>query len=212
VDRPSPEAAMPRTIATIRRRVRALGVRDPRVVQIGPDRLLVEAPGYDDVRKVAWLATRFGRLTFQLVDDTVSPEEAEAGRLPPDDALLTMTGADAPAVVVHRHVILTGANLTDAQMEFDPAGHPAVSFRFDAAGTRRFAEITTENVGKRFAVALDGSVITAPTIESPITSGQGQITGSFTPKDADDLALLLRSGPTPAPVRVVEQSVVKPRG
>ena len=82
----------------------------------------------------------------------------------------------------------------------------------DAAGTRRFAEVTTEYVGHSFAIVLDGKVISAPKILDPITSGQGEITGRFTPKEADDFALLLNSGPMPAPVRVVAQSVVRPRG
>ena len=212
VDRAAPETAMARAIAVVRNRVLAMGVHDPKVVETGSGRILVEAPGETDVQKLVEGVSRFGRLTFQLVDATVSPEEARAGRLPPDAERLPENNRDEPWIVVQRHVLLTGANLTHVHMAFDDQGKPVVAFTLDAAGTRRFAQVTTENVGKRFAMVMDGQVISAPNILDPITGGSGQITGDFTPKGAQDLALLIATGPLPAPVRVVEQTVVRPRG
>src|SRR5581483_3300429 len=106
---------------------------------------------------------------------------------------------------------VSGADLTDAQAGFDQrTGEPVVNFRFDTAGARRFAQVTQENVGRPFAIVLDNKVISAPVIREPILGGSGQISGSFTVQQANDLAILLRAGALPAPLTVIEQRTVGP--
>src|SRR6202012_1174395 len=120
-------------------------------------------------------------------------------------------GAPAAGAVVKKQVLLSGDMLTHAQMEFDPqTGQPVVGFRLNGQGAGRFARVTTDNVGKRFAIILDNKVISAPTIQNPITGGQGVITGSFTPKAATDMSLLLNSGALPVQLTVIDQSAVGP--
>jgi preprotein translocase subunit SecD len=141
----------------------------------------------------------------------VSPDQAQAGRVPPDSELLqSATRSEAP-VVVKKQVLVSGGDLTDAQPGFDQrTSEPIVSFKFNTAGSRKFAQATTENVGLPFAIVLDNKVISAPVIREPITGGQGQISGNFTVQSANDLAILLRAGALPAPLTVVEERTVGP--
>ena len=113
------------------------------------------------------------------------------------------------SIVIKKRVMVSGEMLTDAQPAFDQNG-PVVSFKFDAVGAKRFCEVTRDNVGKPFAIVLDGEVISAPTIRDAICGGRGQISGGFTVKEANDLALLLRAGALPAPLNVVEERTVGP--
>ena len=108
--------------------------------------------------------------------------------------------------LVEKKARVGGENLIDAKASFDPQQGNAVSFRFDTTGAQKFGKATTDNVGKRFAVILDGVVITAPVINSPITGGSGIITGNFTSQEATDLAVLLRAGALPAPLEIIEES------
>jgi preprotein translocase subunit SecD len=141
----------------------------------------------------------------------VSPDQAQAGRVPPDSELLQNTSRGEAPVVVKKQVLVSGGDLTDAQPGFDQrSGEPIVSFKFNTAGSRKFAQATTENVGLPFAIVLDNKVISAPVIREPITGGQGQISGSFTVQSANDLAILLRAGALPAPLTVVEERTVGP--
>jgi protein-export membrane protein SecD len=155
------------------------------------------------------------KMTFQLVDTSVSPEEAQRGRLPPGSQLLpadpkTLKPGQPANYVVHRRVILSGDSLVDASPGFDQNGQPDVQFKFDSAGGRRFADVTAANIGKPFAIVLDGKVITAPVIQTAITGGSGIITGNFTTQAATDLALLLRAGALPAPLTILEERTVGP--
>ncbi len=113
--------------------------------------------------------------------------------------------------VIKKQVLVSGGDLTDAQPGFDPrSGEPIVSFRFNTSGSRKFAQATSENVGQPFAIVLDNEVISAPVIREPITGGSGQISGSFTVQQANDLAILLRAGALPAPLTVIEERTVGP--
>ena len=144
-----------------------------------------------------------------MVDDSVSPEEAAAGRIPPGSELLPSDDGFSGGYLVKKRALVTGEMLTDAQQAFDPqTGQAVVSFRFDGAGARRFGDATAQNLGKRFAIVLDGKVISAPVIQSAITGGSGQISGSFTAESANDLAVLLRAGALPAPLKVEQQQTV----
>jgi preprotein translocase subunit SecD len=145
-----------------------------------------------------------------MVDTTVPPDQAQAGRVPPDSEVLPNTG-NPPSIVVKKQVLVSGSDLADAQTGFDPrSGEPVVNFKFNTAGSRKFAQATTENVGQPFAIVLDNKVISAPVIREPITGGQGQISGNFTVQSANDLAILMRAGALPAPLTVVEERTVGP--
>jgi preprotein translocase subunit SecD len=153
---------------------------------------------------------RTAKLTFRLVDTTVSSEQAQQGRVPPDSELLFGPQKEGkPAYVIEKREIITGADLVDAQPGFDQrTSEPIVSFKFNINGARRFATVTQENVGRPFAIVLDQEVISAPVIREPILGGSGQISGSFTVEQANDLSVLLRAGALPAKLTPIEQRVV----
>jgi preprotein translocase subunit SecD len=192
----------------ITRRVDAMGTREATITRQGEDRIVIEAPGESDPEKLKDVVGKTAHLTFQMVDDSVSPEDIQAGRIPPGSILMPSDDGYDRNIVLRRRVLVDGKDLVSAGAAFDQNGRPDISFRFDGQGTRRFAEASSQNVGKRFAIVLDNRVISAPTIEEPITTGSGQITGNFTNDSAAQLALLLRSGALPAPMRVVEQNTV----
>ena len=201
--------AVTQSIEKIRRRVDELGTKEPSITSQGIDRIVVEAPGESDPERLRAVIGKTAKLTFQMVDDTVTNDDLAAGRIPPDDQVLPSDDkAQAPMVVKKRSVV-TGEMLTDAGQAFDQqTGGAVVTFRFNGLGTQRFGQITAESVGKRFAIVLDGKILSAPVIQTPITGGSGQITGNFTAQSANDLAVLLRAGALPAPLTVIEQRTV----
>lgn len=201
--------AVEQSMEIIRRRVDELGTREPSISRQGVNRIVVQAAGESDPERLKAIIGKTAKLTFQMVDDSVSLEEAMAGRVPPGSELLPSEDGYTTAILVKKRALVTGEMLTDAQQSFEPqTGQPVVSFRFNGQGARRFADATAQNVGKRFAIVLDGKVISAPNINEPITGGSGQISGSFTPESANDLAVLLRAGALPAPLNVEEQRTV----
>src|SRR6266853_3187800 len=146
-----------------------------------------------------------------MVDPTVPPDQATQGRAPPDSEILMSAQAPKVPYVIKKQVLVSGGDLTDAQPGFDQrTNEPIVSFRFNTSGSRKFAQATSENVGQPFAIVLDNEVISAPVIREPITGGSGQISGSFTVQQANDLAILLRAGALPAPLTVIEERTVGP--
>jgi len=204
--------AVEQSIEIIRRRIDETGTKEPTLQREGQYRILVQLPGVDNPEHVKALLGRTAKLTFQLVDSSVTVEEARRGRLPPGDEILAAQeerGARGgqPAYVVRKRVMVGGDTLTDAQATFQN-NEPVVSFKFDAAGARRFGDATRENVGKPFAIVLDNKVISAPVIREPILGGSGIISGSFTVQSASDLALLLRAGALPAPITILEERTV----
>ena len=194
----------------ISRRVDSMGTKEASIARQGTDRIVIEAPGESDPEKLKSVIGQTAHLTFQMVDDSVTPEDIAAGRIPPGSILLP---SDEPqekttGVVVKRRVLVDGQMLLNASAGFDQqSGRPAIEFRFNGQGARRFAETTSQNVGKRFAIVLDKRVISDPNIIEPITTGSGQITG-VTQEYANNVSLLLRSGALPAPMKVVEQNTV----
>ncbi len=199
--------AVDQSIEIIRRRIDELGTREPTIVRQGVNRILVQAPGESDPERLRAVIGQTAKLTFQMVDDSVTPEEAAAGRVPPGSEMLPRV--DGSSVVVKKRALVTGEMLTDAQQVFDQqSGQAVVSFRFNGQGARRFGDATAQNLGKRFAIVLDGKVISDPVIQSAITGGNGQISGGFTPQSANELAILLRAGALPAPLNVEQQSTV----
>ena len=167
-------------------------------------------PGVDNPTRILDLLGRTAKLTFRLVDTSVSPEQAQQGRVPPESELLYGPQKDGkPPYVIEKRVMVTGEDLTDAQPGFDQrTSEPIVTFKFNINGARRFAQVTQENVGRPFAIVLDNEVISAPVIREPILGGSGQISGNFTIEQANDLAVLLRAGALPAPLTPIEQRVV----
>ncbi len=130
-----------------------------------------------------------------MVDTTVPPDQAQAGRVPPDSEVLMSASSPKIPYVVKKQILVSGGDLIDAQPGFDQrTSEPIVSFRFNTSGSRKFAPATQENVGQPFAIVLDNEVISAPVIREPITGGSGQISGNFTVQSANELAILLRAG------------------
>jgi protein-export membrane protein SecD len=205
--------AVDQSIEIIRRRIDQTGTKEPTIQREGKDRILVQLPGIDNPEHVKALLGKTAKLTFQLVDQTVPVDEARRGRMPPGDEILPSEERAArggqPAYLVKKRVMVGGDTLTDAQATFQN-NEPVVSFRFDAAGAKRFGDATKENVGKPFAIVLDNKVISAPVIREPILGGSGIISGSFTVQSASDLALLLRAGALPAPITILEERTVGP--
>ena len=198
--------AVTQDIEIVRRRIDSLGTREPSIVQQGADRIVVEAPGESDPEKLKAVIGQTAKLTFQMVDQTTSLQEAQAGLLPPDEELLPSD--DGPPLVVKRLAVVSGEMLTDARQSFDQNGAPCISFRFNGAGAKRFGDTTLQNVGQRFAIVIDNKILSAPVIQEAILGGSGQITGNFTPESANNLALMLRSGALPAPLKPIEQRTV----
>ncbi len=197
-------------IQIVERRINEIGTVEPLIQRQGVDRILVQVPGVDNPQRILDLLGRTAKLTFRLVDTTVSPDQAQQGRLPPDSELLFGPQKEGrPAYVIEKREIITGSDLVDAQPGFDQrSSEPIVSFKFNINGARRFAQVTQENVGRPFAIVLDQEVISAPVIREPILGGSGQISGSFTVEQANDLAVLLRAGALPAKLTPIEQRVV----
>ncbi len=202
--------AVDQSIEIIRRRVDALGTKEASITKQGRNRIVVQAPGESDPDKLKRVIGQTAKLTFQMVDEAVTPEEAAGGRLPPEDVLLPYEEEGQGQIVVKRRALVTGEMLLDARDGFDEAGRSIVNFRFNNQGTRRFGDATQANVGKRFAIVLDNRVVSAPVINEPILLGQGQISGNFTPESAKELGLVLRSGALPAPLNVEDQRTVGP--
>ena len=200
------------SIQIIERRVNELGTVEPLIQREGTDRILVQVPGLQDPTRLKQLLGKTAKLDFRMVDTGASVEQAQQGQVPPDDELLHGAGKDkALSYLVEKRVLVSGAELTDAQPGFDQrTNEPIVQFRFNTSGARKFAQVTQENVGKPFAIVLDNEVISAPSIREPILGGSGQISGSFTVQSANDLAILLRAGALPAPLTIIEERTVGP--
>jgi preprotein translocase subunit SecD len=199
------------SIQIVERRVNELGTVEPLIQRQGSDRILVQVPGLQDPQRLIDIVGKTAKMDFRMVDPTVSPDQAVAGRVPPDSELLQSTEASKAPYVIKKQVLVSGGDLTDAQPGFDQrSGEPIVSFRFNTSGSRKFAQATSENVGQPFAIVLDDKVISAPVIREPITGGSGQISGNFTVQAANDLAILLRAGALPAKLTVIEQRTVGP--
>ena len=202
------------SIEVVRRRIDELGTTEPSIQREGEDRILVEAPG-GDPEQLKGLVGTTAQLTFHLVDTSVSPQEAMQSR-PPAGMMVLMTSEDDELeplrpYVVEESPLLSGEDLVDAQPGFQQqTNEPIVTFRLTTSGARRFGEVTTQNVGRPFAIVLDDEVISAPVIREPITGGSGQISGSFTVQGANDLAILLRAGALPAALTLVEERTVGP--
>ena len=200
--------ALARSIEIVRRRIDALGTKEPSIQTQGGKYILIQLPGVDNPEHIKELIGQTAKMTFHLVNENVPAEQVAAGRAPAGTEFLPYMEAPDQKVAVYSRVEVSGESLKDSQADFDQNNMPVVSTVFDAAGARRFAKLTTEHVGERFAIVLDGKVLSAPVIREPIPGGRGQISGGFTLQGAKDLAVLLRSGALPAPLSVIEERTV----
>ncbi|QGA56126.1 protein translocase subunit SecD [Brucella sp. 2280] len=200
------DSALQQSLEIIRQRVDQVGVAEPSIQRVGSDRIVVQLPGLQDPAQLRQLLGSTAKMSFHMVADA-NPND------PPPPGVTIMPDSKNPAIKypIEDQVALSGERLTDARAGFDPrTNEPIVSFRFDSLGARQFADITTKNVNRPFAIVLDGKVLSAPVIREPITGGSGQISGSFTVQDTVVLSALLRAGALPAPLTVIEERTVGP--
>jgi preprotein translocase subunit SecD len=192
--------ALKQSIEIIRRRIDDVGTKEPTILQRGDRRIVVELPGIDNPERIKELLGKTAQLTFRLVtkEDGFGSEK------------LILSENDEE-LMVSKRVVISGDNLVDAQPQYDSqSNQPLVRFNLDRIGAQKFGRVTTDNVGRRLAIVLDNSVISAPNIREAITAGTGTISGGFSFQEATDLALLLRSGALPAPINIVEERTVGP--
>ncbi|MFN7709463.1 MAG: protein translocase subunit SecD [Holosporales bacterium] len=204
------------SIEIVRRRIDELGTKEPTIQRQGEDRIVVQLPGLDDPATVKRLLGKTAKMVFHLVHPDASPSDVARGVLPPgtilaESAETKRDNSRRPDVyAIYKQPLLSGENLVNASVGFDEYNRPRVHFQFDTLGGRKFAEITRENVGKQLAIVLDGKVISAPVINGVIPGGSGEIAGSFSVEEANELALLMRAGALVAPLTVIEERTVGP--
>jgi preprotein translocase subunit SecD len=211
--------AIDQGLEKIRNRVDQFGVAEPTIAKQGENRILVQLPGVQDPERAKALIGKTALLEFKLLDERVSVEEALQGKLPEGDEILyqrvvdkdTKTERKVPHVV-QKKTLLTGAELTRADVNADPnsPGNWQVAIEFNSVGTRLFGEVTEKNVGRYLAIILDGTLYSSPRINERIPGGRAVITGQFTVEQARDLAIVLRAGALPAPVAILEERTVGP--
>ena len=192
-------SALKQSIEIVRRRIDDVGTKEPTILQRGEKRILIELPGLKDPDRIKNLLGKTAQLNFRLVS-----ENSEFGT----EKLISENGEK---LSVSKRIIMSGENLIDAQPNINNQNNePTVSFTLDRLGAQKFGRVTTDNVGKRLAIVLDGEIVSAPSINEPITSGSGVISGNFSFQEATDLSLLLRSGALPTPLLIVEERTVGP--
>jgi preprotein translocase subunit SecD len=211
--------AVRQAVETIRNRVDQFGVAEPTITRQGEERILIQLPGVQDPERAKALIGKTALLEFKLLDERTPVEQALAGRLPETSELLYQRRVDKDTkaerripYVVQKRTLLTGAELTRAEVQADPnsPGNWQVAIEFTATGARIFGEITEQNVGRHLAIILDGTLYSAPRINERIPGGRAVITGQFTVEEARDLAIVLRAGALPAPVTILEERTVGP--
>jgi len=209
---PEKEDAADRAAEVIRNRIDEFGVREASIQKQGIDEIVVQLPGVTDRTRAIDLIGKTALLEFKLVSrEPDKLQQAIAGNVP-EGLELKYTQDDNEPVLLEKQAVLTGASLTNASVNFSQSqfNEPVVGIKFNPEGAKKFAEITTNNVGRRLAIVLDGKVQSAPNIKEPIPSGEAVISGRFDIEQAQDLALILRVGALPAPMRVEEERTIGP--
>jgi preprotein translocase subunit SecD len=213
--------AVTQAIQTIERRVNELGVSEPTVAPYGStgDEIVVELPGVSNTARAKDIIGKTAQLTLNLVEDGPAVDQQSLlskyqGQVPPDMQLEAGTASRTDPTVsyylVHKVPAVTGKDLRNARQTVDELNLPAVSFTLNSEGVTKFSRVTAANVGRRLAIILDDHVVSAPSIEGPISQPEARITGRFTPQEADDLALVLRSGALPASLTYLDEREVGP--
>ncbi|MDC3127723.1 protein translocase subunit SecD [Candidatus Pelagibacter bacterium] len=192
-------SALKQSIEIVRRRIDDVGTKEPTILQRGEKRILVELPGLKDPERIKKLLGKTAKLNFRLVSN-----DSEFG-------VEELVSENGEKLNVSKRIVMSGENLIDAQPSVQSQNNePIVSFTLDRLGAQKFGRATTDNVGERLAIVLDGKIISAPSINEPIVAGNGMISGNFSFQEATDLALLLRSGALPTPLNIVEERTVGP--
>lgn len=205
--RASDDRTVRQALEIVRRRIDEVGTREPTIQRQGAQRILIQVPGIGSASELKDLIGTTAQLTFNPVVRTTSAADATPGV-----GNKTVPSLDEPGLfyVIEAAPVVTGEELVDAQPAFDQNGRPAVNFRFNPSGARKFGDYTLENIGQPFAIVLDDEVISAPVIQSHIPGGSGIITGNFTVEESTDLAVLLRAGALPAPLEFLEERTIGP--
>lgn len=206
--RATDERTMQQSLEIVRRRIDAAGTREPTIQREGNSRILIEVPGIGSAGELKSLIGTTARLTFNGVVGTSSNANAVPG---PGNQLVPSQDQQGLYYIIKQNPVVTGQDLTDAQPAFDQNGQPAVNFRFDASGARKFGDYTATHIGQPFAIVLDNKVISAPVIQAHIGGGSGIITGNFTVASSTKLAVLLRAGALPAKMTFLEERTVGPQ-
>jgi preprotein translocase subunit SecD len=201
------DRTMRQALEIIRRRIDEVGTREPTIMRQGADRILIQVPGIGSAEELKELIGTTAQLTFNPVVGTTG---TAADNPPPGQAVYPSMDEEGLFYIVETAPVVTGEDLVDAQPSFDQNGRPAVSFRFNPSGGRRFGDYTAENIGSPFAIVLDNEVISAPVIQSHIPGGSGIITGNFTIEESTQLAVLLRAGALPAELTFLEERTIGP--
>ncbi|PHX90387.1 MAG: protein translocase subunit SecD [Nitrospirae bacterium] len=227
------DSAINQALETIRNRIDQFGVAEPMVQRQGLKQIVVQLPGVKEPKRAKDLIKETALLEFKLLDEDNQvkldlpariPKEKEAevlrqaeAKLPVGDQILFERAVDKDTgreyripYLVKKRVMLTGDVLSDARVSIGQFNDPYVSITFDAKGGREFDRITGDNVRKRMAVVLDNTIYSAPMIQERITGGRAQITGTFSMQEASDLAIVLRAGALPAPLKIIQDLTVGP--
>ncbi len=209
--------AVDQGLETIRNRIDEFGVSEPTIQKQGEDRILIQLPGIKDPKRAIDLIGRTALLEFKIVNDDYDINKALQGEVPPDCQILYSKREDKEtgeivqkSYLLKKRTLLTGEHLVSARVSFNQFNEPYVSIAFDSLGARLFERITGENVKRRLAIILDNNVYSAPVIRDRIAGGRASIEGGFTTEKARDLAIVLRAGSLPAPVKILEQRTVGP--
>ena len=205
--RATDDRTMQQALEIIRRRIDEVGTREPTIQRQGSERILIQVPGIGSASELKQLIGTTAQLTFQPVVAARVNSESLAGS---GQELLPALDDPSEFYLLDAGAVVTGEELVDAQPSFDQNGRPAVNFRFNPSGARKFGDYTAENIGNPFAIVLDNEVISAPTIQSHIPGGSGIITGSFTIEESTELAILLRAGALPAGLTFLEERTIGP--
>ena len=201
------ERTMRQSLEIIRRRVDEVGTREPTIQRQGADRILIQVPGIGSATELKALIGTTAQLTFQaVIGKNSSPKPSSAF----GTQVLPSLDEEGMFYTLESAAVVTGEQLVDAQPSFDQNGRPAVNFRFNPTGARKFGDYTAENIGSPFAIVLDQEVISAPVIQSHIPGGSGIITGNFTVEESTNLAILLRAGALPAGLEFLEERTIGP--
>jgi preprotein translocase subunit SecD len=227
------DSAINQALETIRNRIDQFGVAEPLIQRQGLKQIVVQLPGIQDPKRAKDLIKETALLEFKLLDESSKlamdlpqrvPKSKEAevlqqfeGKLPEGDQILFEKVLDKDSgrefripYLVKKRVMLAGDVLSDARVSIGQFNDPYVSVTFDAKGAREFDRITAENVKKRMAIVLDNTIYSAPVIQERISGGRAQITGTFSTQEANDLAIVLRAGALPAPLKIIQDLTVGP--
>ena len=203
------------SIEVLRRRIDEDGTKELTIQQNGEDRILLQIPGIESTEEVKAKINTAAAMNFHLTNTSVSQDDILRGRMPPRTTVYPSIEKDEAGnpvfqLAIRDEVMVSGEDLVNAMPERDQDNGSAVGITFNSKGGKQFADATRANVGKPFAIILDGEIISAPRINTPILGGSAIITGSFTVQETNDLSLLLRAGALPAPLRIVEERTVGP--